>query len=142
MKLELAGTLLDAKINKVTIPNLDFLSGNRLPLAPRLNLTASGQYDFDLAEGVTLTPRVEATYNSLQYFDNNEDPLASQKRYTITNTFLTLENANAGLTVSAFVKNLFETHYLNESVPFSPMSIYFTKHGDPRTFGATVTKTF
>jgi len=142
MKLQVAGTLLDAKIKKVTIPNLAFLSGNRLPLAPRLNLTASAQYAFGLAEGVTLTPRAEATYNSLQYFDNNQDPIASQKGYTITNAYLSLENENAGLTVSAYVKNVFETHYLNESIPFSPMTIYYTKHGDPRTFGVSVTKTF
>lgn len=141
-KLQLAGTLLDAKIKKVTIANLSSLSGNRLPLAPRLNLTASAQYAFTLGEGVTLTPRAEATYNSRQYFDNNQDPFASQKSYTITNAFLSLENENAGLTIGAFVKNVFETHYLNESVPFSPMSIYFTKHGDPRTFGLSVTKTF
>ncbi|MBB3859394.1 iron complex outermembrane receptor protein [Novosphingobium hassiacum] len=142
MKLQLAGTLLDAKIRKVTIANLVALSGNRLPLAPRLNLTTSAQYAFTLSEGVTLTPRVEATYNSLQYFDNNEDPIASQKAFTITNAFVNFEHEGTGLTVSAYVKNLFETQYLNESVPFSPMSIYFTKHGDPRTFGVTITKAF
>lgn len=142
LTLDLAGTLLDAKIKKVSIANLAFLAGNRLPLAPRLNLTASAQYSFTLSGDWTLTPRAEATYNSLQYFDNNQDPIASQRGYTLTNAFLSLENERAGITVGAYIKNMFEVHYLNESYPFSPMAAYNTKHGDPRTYGLTVTKTF
>ncbi|MWV27418.1 TonB-dependent receptor [Aurantiacibacter rhizosphaerae] len=140
--LALAGTWLNAKITDVEIQNLAFLEGNRLPLAPKLNLTGSAQYEFDISNTSTLTPRVEAIYNSRQYLDNNQDLLASQGRHTIVNAFLRYEQEDAGLVVSAFLKNAFETEYLNESFPFPPIGAYLTKHGEPRTYGVSVTKNF
>jgi iron complex outermembrane receptor protein len=118
------------------------LSGARLPNAPEFTLGGSIQYRAPLTEQLTGYVRVDGNHKSGIYYQQNLDPYAYQGPRTIFNAHVGIEARN-GLTIEAFVRNLFDEDYVNFIYP-SPLStgLYVGYVGEPRQFGVRARYTF
>ncbi len=111
------------------------LSGARLPNAPQLTLSGSVQYRAPLSANLTGYGRIDGSHKSTIFYQQNLDPFAVQGPRTIFNARLGVET-RGGLTIEAFVRNLFDEEYVNFIYP-SPLStgLYVGYVGEPRQFG-------
>ncbi len=84
---------------------------NRLNAAPRDSASASGQYNWRVANGVTFL-RAEYYWQSRVFYDPSNALIMSQGPYGVTNLFVGYDNQVSGWGVHLFAKNLGDTHYL------------------------------
>lgn len=111
---------------------------------PKWNLSGAIQYDADLDDNQTLTPRVDVSYRSDIAYSNNVRAVSSvQPSYTLVNLRLTYANKDLGFSVAAAVTNLFDEYYLTtitdqrESYGFLSATV-----GRPREWSLTLRKEF
>jgi iron complex outermembrane receptor protein len=113
-------------------------SGNRLSAAPRNSASASAQYGWKTSGGTPFL-RAEYYWQSRVEYDPSNNPIMSQKAYSLVNAFVGFDG-DSKWGVHFFVKNLTDTHYL----------IFITANGQvpagnaaaPRTYGVQLTKSF
>ena len=114
------------------------ISGNRLPNAPRLSVTAGLEYTFPIGEG-TLRPRIDGKYSSAYYYSVFNDADTRQDRYATGNLSLTwVPRVGGPLEVQAFVRNFTDERvYANAARNFvSGVNTY--QFQPPRTYGGRV----
>jgi len=111
---------------------------------PKWNLSGAIQYDADLDENQTLTPRVDVSYRSdIAYSTNVLAKSSVQPAYALVNLRLTYANKDMGFSVAAAVTNLFDEYYLTtitdqrESYGFLSATV-----GRPREWSLTLRKDF
>lgn len=120
------------------------LSGNELPNAPNWTFSAGAQYTLDLPGGWEGTGRADFYWQDESYhrvFNTEYDRLES---WTNTNLSFWIENAEYGVTVEAYVKNVFDktpiTGAFLNSEELGLSTNVFTL--DPRLWGISVSKSF
>ena len=136
--------LLSTDYKTLTLQDTD-LSGNRMPFAP--SATANLRLDwrvwrFAPQSELVLTPSV--TYTSKVYFTPYNNALGNetlrQDGMTITNA--SLEWRKDEWVVSAWTKNVFDTHYFVYGLNLESFGFNYLNQGNPRTFGLSVHRTF
>lgn len=148
--LELNGNLtwMDPKLSEDQI-NEDVVAagrkGDRIPYIPKLTAMLGAQYTMALAPETDLTLRVDANYVGRSYSEFR--PTSSNRReigdYVVANTRATFDLREQGLSVYAFVDNLFDkfgTTYARSEY----LTGYVTQYNiiRPRTVGLGVQKSF
>ena len=141
-RLDVNGTYLHANFDD-NLPlvrdgaNVDRdISGNRLPNAPRLSVTAGLEYTFPIGDG-TLKPRIDGKYSSAYYYSVFNDADTRQDNYMTGNLSLTwVPKVDGPLEVQAFVRNFTDERvYANAARNFvSGVNTY--QFQPPRTYGA------
>jgi iron complex outermembrane recepter protein len=115
-------------------------TGNVLPNAPKWQFFVSGEQDFPLANGMTLTAEVNYRWrDTIQFYFTNQDalPLRDGPGGTL-NGRLSLRNAN--WTGSAFVDNITNARIVTTDViTFSYPEVGLN---EPRVFGVSVERRF
>ena len=86
--------------------------GDYAPFTPEWKWSFGIQYDIDLGNAGTLTPRFDAAYQGDIYTASANRSSNLIDAYTIANARLSWTNADDDLTVSAAVTNLFNEYYL------------------------------
>jgi iron complex outermembrane receptor protein len=144
--LELDGSFsyLNFRYTKITDPDSDVLLGMVTPYTPKWKWSVGAQYAFDLGERGSLTPRVDASYQSSVFAAAINDPAWNEiQGYTVFNARLTYRAPTGGwstwLAVSNFTNKLyyltlFDNHLAADYVSGQPAM--------PREWSITVKKTF
>jgi iron complex outermembrane receptor protein len=118
--------------------------GNYPVYTPRWKWSIGAQYDFDLGNAGSLTPRVDASYQSAVYGSAANGPTNLIKGYTIANARLTWANKDGDLQISAEVTNLFNKYYLVTVMDFVSQGagLVSGQPSKPREWALTVKKSF
>ena len=114
------------------------------PYTPEWKWAVGIQYEADLASAGSLTPRVDANYQSEMWSNAVNGPNNHIKGYTVANARLTWRNADKDLEVAFEVTNLFDKYYLLTSFDLTGAGAGFVaaQPGRPREWAVTVKKTF
>jgi iron complex outermembrane receptor protein len=128
-------------------------SGNTLVASPPVSLNLRASYEIPLGRFGSLTPRLDASFRDKTYFvpgDSSENNLgregftknegATQDAYWTLNGRIAYRVPSGGMEIAAWVRNLTDEVYLNNSLDASNgLGTYLDVHGAPRTFGVTGT---
>jgi iron complex outermembrane receptor protein len=118
-------------------------SGNPLVAAPDLSFTGSADYAIPLGRYGTLTPRVETSYKSKVYFDQQADDAVAQDPFWLFNARLGYRTPDERIEVAGWVRNITDRVYLIDSFDLkSFFTEYLDVYGEPRTFGVTVSLSY
>ena len=114
------------------------------PFTPSWKWAVGIQYEIDLDTSGSLTPRVDANYQSKIWSNAVNKPSNLINGYTLANARLTWRNANRDLEVSAEVTNLFDKYFLLTSFDLTGAGAGFVgaQPGHPREWAVSVKKTF
>ena len=112
------------------------LAGNTLSNSPTWTIAAGFEHGWKLPNLMTMTGRVEARYQSLQYFDPFNYASTTQGAYTVANA--SLDFTRDRWKVGAWVRNFTNKDYLVYAAEFYTNSVYRYSFGAPRTYGVTV----
>ncbi len=137
-------TQLDSKGLSVTQGVGVDLKGKELPNSPHLTVSVGAQYQWLLNDGWSLTPRYDFYFQDQTYsriYNSTHDLL---KSYTNSNISVALDKREWQLSIQAYVKNLFDRTYIQDSYVSDASSGLFSNVfvNDPRTYGVAVTKKF
>lgn len=118
------------------------LTGSRLYNAPRWTVNSSLEYEHPVSDKWSGFVRLDWSYKSLIYFQQNLDPHAAQGGYTTFDGRVGTK-ASDGLELEIFAKNMFNKNYLTlaNPLPFST-GAYAGYVGAPRVIGVRVAKSF
>ncbi|MCW2392688.1 iron complex outermembrane receptor protein [Sphingobium sp. B1D7B] len=110
---------------------------------PRWKWSIGAQYEIDLGDAGSLTPRIDTSFQDEIYFGVNL-PTSLIDSYVVSNARLTWSNADGDLDVSAEVTNLFDKYYLLTGFDRSSGAAGFSiaQPGRPREWAVTVKKRF
>jgi iron complex outermembrane receptor protein len=102
------------------------------------------QYEFELGTAGSLTPRIDAAYQSEIFTNAANRPTNRIAPYTLANARLTWANVDKDLEVSAEVTNLFDKYYLLTVFDLTLAGAGFSsgQPGRPREWAITVKKKF
>ena len=127
----------DLLLNPVDPFTPENFRGERLPHSPEWTIKGGYEHVFNLANGSTLTPRIDVRYVSEQFVAPNNSPGATQDAYTTGDLSLTWSSAeDDGFSVTGYVKN-----FADEAVLRS-FFVGFVQVSPPQTYGVTVSKKF
>lgn len=144
------GMLIDGAVSYLDfdytslVPNtgidLSFVSPN----TPKWKWSLGAQYRFELGSAGSITPRIDASYQS-DIFTNAVNRASNLiEGFTIANARLTWANADDDLEVSAEVTNLFDKYYLLTLFDLTTAGAGWAtaQPGRPREWALSVTKRF
>ena len=113
------------------------------PYTPKLKGTVGAQYEVSLGSVGTLTPRVDATYQSRIYFDPQNLLASSQGGYAIVNGHVTWLTSARKVSFTADVYNLTnKLYYLSMFNTLTSYGVLTGQPGEPRSFLVSVKYTF
>lgn len=143
--LEIGGTYayLDAKYTRFTgtpsITGTGDFTGNRMRLAPKHQFSAFSKYTFDLGNSGLVSARVDYRYQSLSFFDPNNNNITTIPGYDIWDGRLAWNSVDGRWEVAAWVKNIGNEKYRTHVFSQRGSRIAFAIFGAPRTEGMTIT---
>ena len=117
--------------------------GKRVANAPNLTLDANVRYELPhLANGLRPYVQVSDSYQSTEFFENNNYPLQTEPGYSLINMRAGIMSRSDGgrstWEVAAWARNLANKIYRSESFDsgsFIPSQNYY---GPPRTYGVSL----
>jgi iron complex outermembrane receptor protein len=114
------------------------------PYTPAWKWSIGVQYRFDLGSAGSLTPRVDANYQSEVWSNAVNLPTNHIDGYTLANARLTWRNADNDLEVAFEVTNLFDKYYLLTSFDLTGAGagLVSGQPGHPREWAVSVKKSF
>ena len=145
--LELDGSLsyLDFKYTNIAnVAATGITLGMTTPYTPKWKWSVGAQYAFDLGDHGTLTPRIDASYQSSEFTNPINDPAWNQiSGYTVLNARLTYRAATGGWSTWLAVTNLTDKlYYLTLFDLHSSAGYVNGQPAMPREWSVTVKKTF
>jgi iron complex outermembrane receptor protein len=115
--------------------------GDYPPYTPRWKWSLGAQYEIPLESAGSLTPRVDASYQS-EIYDGVNAPTTLIPGYTLVNARLMWRNASGDLEISGEVTNLFDKYYFLTGWDRSPGGYVIAQPGAPREWSVTISKKF
>ncbi len=114
------------------------------PYTPEWKWAIGIQYEIDLGNSGSITPRVDANYQSEIFSNAVNKPSNFIDGYTLANARLTWRNSDEDLEVALEVTNLFDKYYLLTSFDLTGAGAGFVagQPGRPREWAVSVKKSF
>ena len=112
------------------------LAGNTLSNSPTLTIAAGLEHNWKLPGALALNGRIEARYQSKQYFDPFNYASTTEGGYTLANAYIDLIHDK--WRISAWIRNIANHTYFNNMEEFYTNSDYVYSFGPPRTYGMRV----
>jgi iron complex outermembrane receptor protein len=118
--------------------------GDVPPYTPKWKWSAGAQYEVPLDNIGTLTPRLDAAYQSTVYSGSSNTVGERLRHYTVANARLTYRNTGGDLEISGEVTNLFDRYYYLTGFDLTAAGsgIINRQPGRPREWALTVKKKF
>lgn len=113
-------------------------AGNRLDYAPAWQGGLTADYAMPITDGATITPRVEASYVSNIYFNEENMPPANAPGHALVNLRLRYTSPSGGWGTQLFVENVTGHQTPAYSFVGSPPNVLAVYYGPPRVAGAQV----
>lgn len=132
---------LDTEVRAGELRGID-LVGNNLPNSPDFSFTASMDWSVLQLEQGDISLNLNAKYTNSQYFGVVNDPRLIQKSYGLLNGQLAYTSDDIGLEVSVWAKNIFDEFYYSNRIDVLSYGFDYNHIGAPRTFGASIRKSF
>jgi iron complex outermembrane receptor protein len=124
------------------IPYPADLSGNTPPLAPEVVLSLGYDHTFNLANSASIVADGVVRYTSHYFLTVNNWAGDRVDAYWRTDLGLEYRSPNKSVSVRAYVHNLENKVIATYASYINPPGEYVYDLGEPRTFGAQVTKSF
>ena len=132
---------LDTEIREGSLRGID-LVGNELSNSPGFSFTASMDWSIlELQQG-DVSLNLNGKYSTSQYFDVVNDERLIQDNYGILNGQLAYIRDDIGLEISVWAKNIFDVFYYSNRIDVLSYGFDYNHIGAPRTFGASIRKSF
>lgn len=134
-RFDFSGSLLSAEHEEFVIPSsgLD-LSGEPLPNAPGLSISAGYRRTFDLANGGSLDAQLRTRYEASQWVDYRLSPGSFQEGFWRHSASLTYTSPDGRWTMSAWIKNITNDDAIMTAINgLGPYQLAYPYA--PRTFG-------
>jgi iron complex outermembrane recepter protein len=114
------------------------------PYAPTWTANLGAQYEFNLGNAGSLTPRLDWTYRSTIYFgSDNNDPYAQQGSYGLMNGRLTYQARSANWSAAFFITNLTnKLYFTSRTDTLNSFGTATGTVGAPRELGVTFRHSF
>jgi iron complex outermembrane receptor protein len=113
------------------------------PYTPETTWSLGAQYEFNVGGGATLTPRIDASYQSEAYTAPTNDDQSLMDSYTVANARLTWRSPDDTWSASLFSTNIFDEFYwLNLTDQTDTAGFGAGAPGRPREYGITVRRNF
>jgi iron complex outermembrane receptor protein len=134
----------DGKYTSFVFDGID-VSGNQLPLAPKLTSSGGVDYTIRTAGDGALVLGVDGSYSSTIYWDPADTARIAQDPYFVLNARATYTfGSQSQYSISAWGKNLADRMYLAYALATQQPSqgglgLDYTNPAEPRTFGVTAT---
>ena len=111
---------------------------------PEWKWSVGAQYEVPLGTAGSLTPRIDAAYQSAVYTNAVNGPTNRIEAYTVANARITWKNDNNDLEVGLEVTNLFDKYYYQTLFDLTRAGAGFVTGlpGHPREWAVTVKKSF
>nr|WP_299594809.1 TonB-dependent receptor [Sphingomonas bacterium] len=111
---------------------------------PKWKWSVGAQYEVDLGNAGTVTPRLDAAFQDDLFFNATNRPSNKIEDYVVANARLTWANTDKDLEVSAEVTNLFDKYYLLTGFDLTLAGSGFAsgQPGRPREWAVSVKKKF
>ncbi|NVJ69804.1 MAG: TonB-dependent receptor [Alphaproteobacteria bacterium] len=119
-------------------PTANF-DGNRLRQAPKNSANAYAQYTHDMSENGTISAKLEWRYQSLSYYDPDNNDLATIPSYNLWDARLGWKSEDGRYELAAWAQNIGNEKYRTHVFTQRGSRIAFALHGMPRTYGLTLT---
>lgn len=113
--------------------------GNRLRQAPKHSANAYLNFNHDMGESGALSATVEWRYQSLSYYDPDNNDLATIPSYNIWDARLQWTSAEGNYQVSLWGQNIGDEKYRTHVFTQRGSRIAFARFGLPRMYGLTFT---
>lgn len=116
--------------------------GDTRPYTPAWKWSVGVQHTVDLGGSGSITPRIDAAYQSDVYTAANNNAFNTIDSYTLANARLTWRNENDDLEISAEVTNIFDKYYFTTRGAGSTLGTTFVtgQPGRPREWAVSVKK--
>ena len=143
--VDLGGTFayLDARYTQFTgTPSTigtGTFTGNRLRQAPEYTASAYLGYTYTMGSGATLGARGTYKYQSLSYYDPDNNPITVIPGYALVDGSITFTSSDKHLELSLWAKNLTDKAYRTHVFSQRDSRVAFALYGEPRTYGLTAT---
>jgi len=114
-----------------------------MPYAAKWKLSGGMQYKFDLGDVGSITPRLDAAYQSEVNTDAVNTAYNLLPGYTLANARLTWRSSDQHMSVSAEVTNLTDKYYYSDGADLrAALNLASAVPGAPRMWALTVKKDF
>ncbi len=117
-------------------------NGNRLRLAPEHTFSAFIKGDFELSNGGRIVGKAKYRFQDDMFFDPDNNPLAVSPSYELVDVWLAYRTPDDQWELKLWVNNLTDEEYVTHAFTQRASRIAFGLHGDPRTYGATISFTY
>ncbi|MDB5494646.1 MAG: TonB-dependent receptor [Phenylobacterium sp.] len=133
LTLQLGASTLHATYQNFHSLSGDF-SGNTLPNAPKVSVTASARYEWPAFSG-HMRVEADATYRSKIFFDTRNLARLSDPGRTFVNARLGWSPADKRYEVGIWGRNLFDETNISDIIPIEGLGFDAFSMGKPRTYG-------
>jgi iron complex outermembrane receptor protein len=125
-------------------PASGIVAGMVSTYTPKWKWALGAQYQVPLGSAGSITPRVDASYQSSVYTNAVNGPTNVIDGYTVANARLTWKNENEDLELGVEVTNLFDKYYFQTLFDLTRAGAGFVTGlpGRPREWAVTMKKTF
>ena len=142
LKLTATASYLNANYGTyVSLGNVDY-TGNRMPHAPRWSLTGGARYEIPLADGGTITPRIDMSYRTRVYFDSTERSRLSDRSAFLLNGEIGWSLPGDRVEFGIWGKNLTDHVYPVGISAIDSLGVDLISYAAPRTFGGFIRFTY
>ncbi|VAV93561.1 TonB-dependent receptor [hydrothermal vent metagenome] len=117
-------------------------SGNVMRQAPEHSVYMYGKYTLELEDGSSLVAKVNYRYQSLSYYDPNNNDITTIPAYDLWDARIAWNSPDGRWELAGWVKNISNEEYRTHVFSQRGSRIAFALFGAPRTYGLTGTFTF
>ncbi|RIV93357.1 TonB-dependent receptor [Aurantiacibacter xanthus] len=128
-------TSLNSAVSGVTLDDV-------APFTSKWKYSLGTSYEHEFANGSTLTPRLDLSYQSEFWADSGNTVGAYVDSYTLLNGRLTWTNGEGDLDLSVAVTNITDEYYFVGAFDNSPSGFSLGQPGRPREWSVSATKRF
>ena len=114
-------------------------NGNDLRQAPEHMVNLYGRYQWSLGNAGSMYARVDYRYQSLSFYDPDENPIATIPSYEIWDARVAYNSPDDRWELAAWIKNIGSEKYRTHVFTQRGGRIAFAVFGDPETYGLTLT---
>jgi iron complex outermembrane receptor protein len=142
--LTLGGSYLSSTVKHVVTavvgsPTFATVSQDRhMVLAPNFSLNGIARYHFKIAGERELAFQLDTHYTGRQYFDLNNDPIATENGHAVTNASISFKDPATHLTATLWAKNVTDRRYRLYAIPVTSLGFEQQMYGPPRWYGVTL----
>ncbi len=111
---------------------------HHMVLAPKYSLNGIARYHFNVFGDRQLAFQVDTQYTGTEYFDLDNDPIATENGHAVTNASISFTDPGTHLTAALWAKNITDREYRLYAIPVTSLGFEQQMFGPPRWYGVSL----